>query len=236
MLHNEINVIAFDADDTLWVNEPMFTNNISKICEMLAEYGDAETIESVLQKTQVGNIDVFGYGSKSFTLSMVETALAVSGGKAGGDLIQQIVNMGKDMNRHPIELIDGVEEVLQQLGDRFKLMMITKGDLVEQERKIHNSGLADYFSCIEVLSEKDESSYAKCLGHHGVNREEFLMVGNSVKSDILPVINIGAQAVHIPFHTTWCHETVDCCDLEGKEFVTMSHACELLPVLLSDRD
>lgn len=232
MLSRDINVIAFDADDTLWVCEPMFQEYTGRFCDLLAEYDDPEVIGNRLEQTQINNLKVLGYGSKSFTISMIETAVEISGGKVDGAVIRQIIDMGKKMNQHPVELIDGVEDVLGKLSDQYRLMMITKGDLVEQERKIRKSGLSDYFSCIEVVSEKDEASYKECLDLHGVHRNEFLMVGNSVKSDILPVVNIGAKAVHIPFHTTWCHEQVDCSQLTGKDFVTLEHARELLPVLL----
>lgn len=234
MLKNNISVVAFDADDTLWVNDTMFRDSISRFCELLSDYGNPEALGNSLNQTQVRNLSGFGYGSKTFTLSMIETAIDISRGQVGTDTIQQIIEMGKEMNQQPVRLIDGVEDVLGQLCDRFKLMLITKGDLIEQERKIHTSGLRNYFSCVEVVSEKDETAYVSCLDHHGVDRDEFLMVGNSVKSDVLPVINIGAQAIHIPFRTTWCHEQVCYSEIEGKEFMTLSHASELLPVLLGD--
>ncbi len=232
MLKKNINVIAFDADDTLWVNEPMFREAIYDFSTMFSEYGDHKSISNLLEQTQIKNLSDFGYGSKSFVISMIETAMTITGGRDCGDKVQKIIAMGKEMQHRPIELLDGVEEVLTQLTGNYKLMLITKGELVEQERKIERSGLADYFSCIEIVSEKDERTYSKCLNFHDIRKDEFLMVGNSVKSDILPVINIGACAVHIPFHTTWCHECVDCSDLKDKEFITLNNAGELLPALL----
>lgn len=234
-MQKDINVVAFDADDTLWVNETMFRDCISLFCDLLSGYDDHEVLGKTLESTQTRNLEVFGYGAKSFTLSMIETAIEVSGGQVASGVISQIIAMGKEMNRHPVRLIDGIEEVLRRLSERFRLMLITKGDLIEQERKICKSGLKDYFSCIKVVSEKDETAYKSCLDLHGIKQDEFLMVGNSVKSDVLPVINIGAQAIHIPFHTTWCHEQVCCSKLVGKDFMTLDHASELLPVLLGDK-
>ncbi len=233
MFKNDINVIAFDADDTLWINEPMFQEVSDEFCNMFSSYNDSESISNMLEQIQIRNIKIFGYGSKSFAISMIETALEITNGKECSKEIRKIIELSKEMQSHPIELLDGVENVLQQLSDKFKLMLITKGDLIEQESKIERSGLTDYFSCIEIVSEKNEQAYKKCLYFHDICKSEFLMIGNSVKSDILPVINIGANAVHIPFHTTWCHEQVDCSALAGKEFVTLSHAKELLPALLS---
>ena len=235
MVINDISVIAFDADDTLWANEPMFQENIAIFCDMLSDYGTHDELGPMLEQKQIQNLDVFGYGSKTFALSMIELAIEVTGGEIGCADIQKFIEMGKNMNRHSIQLIDGVEDVLKSLRNQYTLMMITKGDLVEQERKIKNSGLGEYFTNIEILSEKDERAYANCLDYHGICRDEFLMIGNSVKSDVLPVINIGAQAVHIPYHTTWCHEQVDCSNLADTKFMTLENASELLPVLLPEK-
>lgn len=229
---NDIKVIAFDADDTLWENETLFQRTKDSLSEILAKFAEPEQVHAVADNQQMRNLPVFGYGSKAFTISMIETAMQLSEGSVGSEDIQKIIVLGKQMQTQPVELLDGIEGVLQQLQSNFKLMMITKGDLVEQEHKITNSGLSDYFENIEILSEKNEEAYSAVLKSYGIDTQEFMMVGNSVRSDILPVVNIGAQAVHIPFRVTWAHEVVDSSEVTGKEFLTLSNAKELLPMLL----
>ncbi|TIH12982.1 HAD family hydrolase [Marinifilum sp. JC120] len=230
---NNINVVAFDADDTLWINEPIFQEVTAEFCNMFPTYNEPDIICKMLEETQSRTIPIMGYGSKPFVIAMIETAIQITGGHDCAKEINRIIEIGKEMQSHPVELLDGVEDVLDKLAADFKLMLITKGDLMEQERKIQRSGLADYFSCIEIVSEKDERTYKKCLDFHDICKDEFVMVGNSVKSDVLPVVNIGSNAVHIPFHTTWCHECVDESALRGKDYITMEHAKELIPALLA---
>lgn len=232
MMKDDISVVAFDADDTLWVSEPYFRAVCGDYCTIMAEYGDPETLGPLLNDAQVRNLQTLGYGMKVLTISMVEAAIEVSGGAVSASTISQLIELGKELHRHPVELIGGVEDVLRELRGQYRLMMVTKGDLVEQQRKIDSSGLSGYFDGIEILREKDEAAYTKVLSGHAISPEQFLMVGNSVRSDILPVINIGAQAVHIPYHTTWCHEVVEGQELEGKCFMTLCSAEDLLPVLL----
>lgn len=233
MPYQTINVVAFDADDTLWVNEPIYQRYEQRLVEMLSHYHGPAVARQRLFKINTDNIQLFGYGVKGFVLSMIETAVEVSDGKIGGEEIQQILDMGKQILQQPVELLTGVEQVLQQLQGEFQLMLITKGDLVDQQSKILRSGLANYFNHIEIVSEKDENSYQRLLSKHQLCKSEFLMVGNSLKSDVLPVVNIGGKAVHIPFHTTWQHEQVDAAQLTDKNFAELKHAQELLPLLLA---
>ncbi|PWJ39962.1 HAD family hydrolase [Sediminitomix flava] len=202
-------VIAFDADDTLWVNEPIFNEVEDKFAKLLLHYTSEETLKKKLFDTEIKNLHIFGYGVKGFMLSMIETAIELTNGQITGDEIHKIISWGKDMLQHPVHLLDGIEETLKELHGDYKLMIITKGDLFDQESKIARSGLADYFDHIEIVSEKDEKTYQQILDKYNIAKEEFLMIGNSAKSDVLPLINIGSQAIHIPYHTTWEHEKVD---------------------------
>ncbi|NDV21699.1 HAD family hydrolase [Desulfovibrio sp. JC022] len=233
MFHGKVKAVAFDADDTLWVNEPFFDRAKAEIADMMSCYVPAERFTEFLEHTQSRNINVFGYGVKSFVISMIEAANKVADGRIKASDIARIIELGRDMLNSPVEHIEGVESVLHALGGEYKLLMITKGDVAEQQRKISLSGMSVYFEHIEILAEKDEAAYERILHKHSIRHEEFLMVGNSVKSDVLPVVGIGGSAVHIPFHTTWAHEVVSLDDLCGREYVELSRASELLPLLLS---
>lgn len=204
-----IKVIAFDADDTLWVNEPFFLETEQKFCALLEDYLPHHSISQELFKTQIDNIALYGYGVKSFILSMVETALRISDNTIGVTVIEKIIALGKEMLEKPIELLDDVEHVLQSLSGHYRLVVATKGDLLDQERKLRKSGLEHYFHHIEIMSEKKEADYQKLIKHLDIQPIEFLMVGNSLKSDVLPVLAIGGHGVHIPFHTTWAYETIE---------------------------
>ncbi|PUZ20320.1 putative hydrolase of the HAD superfamily [Chitinophaga costaii] len=204
-----IKVIAFDADDTLWVNEPYFRETEEKFCQLMEDYMPRNSMDKELFKTEIQNLSLYGYGIKGFTLSMIETALRVSEKTVNIDVIEQAIAFGKDLLSRPIELIDGIEAVLHALKDRYRLVVATKGDLLDQERKLRKSGLLPYFHHIEVMSDKQEADYQKLLRHLDVQSESFLMVGNSLKSDILPVLALGGHAIHIPFHTTWAHEQIE---------------------------
>ncbi len=228
---NQLRVIAFDADDTLWVNEPIFTEAHERCKAILEPYLKADVLEARLYQTEIRNLQIFGYGIKGFTLSMIETAIELTEGKATGTEIGQLIDLGKYMLRHPVQLLPNVTETISQLQKKYDLMIITKGDLFDQESKIARSGIADYFSKVEIVSEKDEKNYLAILNRHNIRPDEFLMIGNSVKSDILPVCKIGGRAVHIPFHVTWAHEIVEIPQDEGlpyREIPDMS----LLPALL----
>lgn len=206
MLKEQIKVIGFDADDTLWVNEPFFQAVEKQFCVILKPYMDEEEASKELFKTEIQNLNIYGYGAKGFLLAMVETALRATNGKITSSELVKIIDIGKSLLKMPIQLLEGVEEVLQALKDRYRLIMVTKGDLLDQERKLQNSGLAGYFHHIEIMSDKREQNYLKLLAHLDIQPHEFLMVGNSVKSDVLPVLNIGSKAIHIPYEVTWQHE------------------------------
>lgn len=229
----KLRVIAFDADDTLWENETIFNLTQERCKGLLRGYVDPAKIDDKIYQTELDNLAIFGYGVKGFTLSMIETAIELSEGRVTGLEIQKIIDLGKDMLAHPIHLIDGVRETIDTLSREtgYELMIITKGDLFDQESKIARSGLADYFSRIEIVSEKDDATYTELLKRHEISVEEFLMVGNSLKSDILPICRIGGQAMHIPFHTTWAHELVETHHLEGYEYYEIDNLRQLLDML-----
>lgn len=213
-----IKTIAFDADDTLWVNEPIYNQTQERLKSLIEKFVTPEVLEQRLYQTEIKNLRLFGYGIKAFMLSMVETAIELSNGKISGEEIGRIIDLGKEMIQHPVQVLPNVKESLEQLQGDFELMIITKGDLFDQESKIARSGLADFFSKIEIVSEKDETSYKKVLSKHGIAIHEFIMIGNSLKSDVLPVFNIGGKAIHIPFHTTWQHETIEAHHFNGIEY------------------
>ena len=206
---SEIKVIAFDADDTLWINEPYFQETEKKFCDMMENFLPHHTVSRELLKTEINNLSTYGYGIKSFILSMIETALKISEYQLNPDVVERIIGLGKELIDQPIELIEGVEQVLQALQDKYRLVMATKGDLLDQEKKLRKSGLEKYFHHIEIVSEKKEEEYRKLIQHLDVPPSNFLMIGNSLKSDILPVLKIGGHGFHVPFHTTWEYEKVE---------------------------
>ena len=227
----EIKVIGFDADDTLWVNETYFREAEHAICNLLSHYETPNKIDQEIFKMEMKNLAIYGYGVKAFILSMVEVALELSNHNVSNKVISEILDIGKAMLNKPVELLLGVETTLKTLSKKYKLIVITKGDLLDQERKLERSGLSKYFHHIEIVSDKKPNNYSTVLKHLEIEPESFLMVGNSLKSDILPLINIGAQAVHIPFHTTWAHETVSPAETEDKEFTTLKSISELPAIL-----
>ena len=229
--HKAVDVIAFDADDTLWHNESLFTVTQSKFKQLLSAYHSDEWIEEKLNETERRNIEHFGYGIKGFTLSMIETAIELTEGRISGAEIGQIIGFAKAMRQAPVELLDGVEETISALAGQYTLMLITKGDLFDQESKIARSGLGDYFNHVEIVSEKNAGVYRAVMAKHGFDPRRFLMVGNSIKSDILPAVEAGAHAVYVPYHTTWVHERVTEYDASG--FFEIAHI-GLLPALLEE--
>jgi putative hydrolase of the HAD superfamily len=204
-----LKVIAFDADDTLWVNEPYFLEVEQKFCELLSPYLSHHTLSQELFKTEIENLRLYGYGIKGYILSMIEAALQISNHTISPIIISKIIDYGKELLEKPIELLSGVQETLEGLKGEYKIILATKGDLLDQHRKLHNSGLGHYFHHIEVMSDKKEIDYEKLLQRLDIQPQDFMMVGNSLKSDILPVLAIGAKAIYIPFHTTWAHEKVE---------------------------
>jgi putative hydrolase of the HAD superfamily len=203
-----IKIIAFDADDTLWVNEPYFHATENKFCALLEDFLPHHAVSQELFKTEMQNLELYGYGVKAFILSMIETISRVTDNKANIELVYKTIQLGKEILEHPIELLDGVENLLSELNGRYRLVMATKGDLLDQERKLVKSNLEKHFHHIEIMSDKKIEDYQKLIKHLDCKPEEFLMVGNSIKSDILPVLELGGHAIHIPFHTTWAYEQV----------------------------
>ncbi|MGB5652380.1 MAG: HAD family hydrolase [Robiginitalea sp.] len=204
----DITTIGFDADDTLWVNETYFREAEEAFTALLEPYETKNTIDQELFRMEMRTLELYGYGIMGFMLSMIESALELYNGRVSQKTIAQILDLGKKMISHKLELLDGVEEVLETLSKKYRLLVLTKGDLLDQERKLKNSGLIDYFHHVEVLSDKKASNYKRLLEHLEVETSEFLMVGNSLKSDVLPILELGARAIHVPFHTTWVHEEV----------------------------
>lgn len=205
--------VALDADDTLWESEVHFHGVEERFRSLIHRYvGDtidgAET-DSRLNAVERANLALFGFGVKAFTLSMIETAIQLTDGAISTDDIAAIIGWGKEMMAHPVDLLDGVVDTIEALAPRYRLALITKGDLLHQEGKIASSGLADHFEIIEIVSEKDSPTYQRILDRHGLDPSAFVMVGNSLPSDVLPVLAIGARAVHIPHEVTWALERHD---------------------------
>lgn len=203
-------IISFDADDTLWVNETFYQDIEKEFILLMEKYADKDVVTEDIHKREVDNLEIYGYGAKGFMLSMIETALEISKGSVSSEELNKIIEMGRGLINEDIVLLDGVEETLNALSKAgYKLIVATKGDLLDQERKLRKSGLAEYFDHIEIMSFKRNEDYRKLMHNLGVEPFDFLMVGNSMKSDILPVLEIGGNGIHIPFHTTWAHELVE---------------------------
>ncbi|MBX9633438.1 MAG: HAD family hydrolase [Magnetospirillum sp.] len=205
-----ITAIAFDGDDTLWHNEPLFWASTQRFQQLLEPYADAGGLAERLTATEIANLGFFGYGIKGFVLSMIETAIQVSGGQVPNGVIQELLDRGKQMLAHPVHLLDGAAAAVDAVRARnITLMLITKGDLFDQESKLARSGLAELFHVVEIVSEKDAHTYARLLARHGIAPEQAVMVGNSVRSDILPMLAAGGWAVHLPYASTWIHEQAE---------------------------
>lgn len=228
MTYSDIKVVGFDADDTLWVNETFFREAEQKFAELLSPYETNNKINQELYKKEIHNLQLYGYGIKGFVLSMIESAIEISNNQISHEKINEILELGKDMLNKPVELLDGIESVLMQLSKKYRLILCTKGDLLDQERKLKKSNLSNYFHHVEVMSEKKKENYTKILSHLDIEPSEFLMIGNSLKSDVLPLLEIGANAIHIPFHTTWQHESVNTNTLENRQYITLTNAQKLL--------
>ena len=230
-MFKDIKVIAFDADDTLWTNETYFREAEEAFAALLSQYETKSEIDKVLFKTEIKNLAIYGYGIKGFVLSMIECALVLSNHKLPQETIQKILDIGKEMLEKPIELLDGVEEVLQYLQGKYRLIVATKGDLLDQERKLEKSNLLKYFHHVEVMSDKKEKDYLKLVKHLDIMPAEFLMIGNSLKSDVLPLLNISASAVHVPFHTTWVHEEIPLEAPQKIDYITLVNIKELITLI-----
>lgn len=229
---SSITTIAFDADDTLWHNENLFEEHHRKYCELLSEYHDSKTVESTLFQTEMRNLELYGYGVKSFTLSSIETAIKLTDGAIPAEELRRIIEFGKYMLSHPVELLPDVAETIEALAPRYQLILITKGDLRDQERKIANSGLSQHFEHLEVVSEKNTEDYARLFRKLHIDPKRLLMVGNSLKSDILPILELGGSGVHIPYHLTWEHERVESTPNDHSKFHELT-SIKQLPKLLA---
>ncbi len=225
-----LQVIAFDADDTLWVNEPYFLEVEEHFCALLEEYLPRHNASKELFKTEIDNLPLYGYGIKAYILSMIETILRVTNHTAPPAMISKAIEYGKDMLQKPIEVLDGVEDVLKKLNGKYRLVVATKGDLLDQERKLIKSGLQGYFHHIEIMTDKQEKDYLKLLKHLDCPPDQFLMMGNSLKSDVLPVLGVGGYAIHIPFHTTWAHEHIDH-QIEHPHFLKINSINDIIEIL-----
>jgi putative hydrolase of the HAD superfamily len=222
-----LDVIAFDADDTLWHTEGLYSDAQARFRELLSGYHPPEWIDERLYRTEMHNLEHFGYGIKAFALSMIETAVELTEGRITGNEVQKIIDIAREMINADIRLLAGVTETLATMARTYPLMVITKGDLRDQEIKIARSGLANYFKAVEIVSDKSRESYAALLGRHGFRAERILMVGNSLRSDILPVLEMGGNAVFIPYAKTWLHESADLPPESQKGFYRLQSISEL---------
>ncbi|MFC5682286.1 HAD family hydrolase [Flavobacterium sp. MAHUQ-51] len=223
-------VIAFDADDTLFVNETYFLETEEKFCALMSDYLSHQWLSQELFRIEIKNLSIYGYGIKAYILSMIEAAMTISNNTIPVEVVARIIEYGKELLEKPIVLLDGVEETLATLYGKYKLVVATKGDLLDQRRKLHNSGLGKYFHHIEVMSDKQEQDYLDLIKRLEIKPTEFYMIGNSLKSDVLPVLSIGGHAAHIPFHTTWAHEKIDH-EVRHENFRSFEKITEILELL-----
>ena len=231
LMKNEVEFIAFDADDTLWENELYFQEFEKAFCRLLIQYLPDSEASQELFKTEIKNLHIYGYGLKSMMLSMIETICRVTNGDVNGHWISEIIKQGQELLQRPIKLLDGVEEVLSQLSEKYVLVLATKGDLFDQKRKISNSGLQDYFSHIEIMSDKKTADYSKLFDTLNCSSQQFMMIGNSINSDIIPVLELGGHAAHIPYHITWQHEQFEG-EIDHPRFIRLNNIRDLLKELL----
>lgn len=225
-----IKVIGFDADDTLWVNEPYYREVEDQFVSLVSSYEVNGNIAGSLFETEISNLRLYGYGIKAFILSLVECAIELTEGRVSTRDINRIIALGKSMLDRPIELLEDVKLVLNRLAPHYRLIVATKGDLLDQERKMRRSGIADFFHHIEVMSDKKSQQYVQLLRHLDIAPEAFLMIGNSLKSDIIPPLELGAWGIHVPYHTTWAHEEVDR-DPDSRQFFQVEHLRQVLDLI-----
>ncbi|MGQ7871400.1 HAD family hydrolase [Sunxiuqinia sp. sy24] len=224
----EIEVIAFDADDTLWENENFFRDAEKQFCHILKEFQPAEAIMAELYRIESQNMEIYGYGIKAFILSLMETALLISQKQIRPGQIEAIIAIGKSMLHKDVILLDGIRDLLEKLAPRYRLVVATKGDLLDQERKLAKSGLLKYFHHIEIMSHKKEDNYRELLKHLDMDAGKLMMIGNSLKSDVLPVINLGGYGVHVPYHTTWEFEQMDPAEIKSDRFFELKEIHDVL--------
>lgn len=211
-MRKNLTTIGFDADDTLWQNEQFFRTTEAQFAELLGSFADTELLQQRLHDAQVRNLGHYGFGIKGFTLSMIETAIEVTDGKVPASVLNELLASGREMLRHPVETLPHVQETLAALSGHFRLVLITKGDLFDQERKLAQSGLGDFFDGVEIVSDKTMDTYTSVFARHGHGAERAMMVGNSLKSDVAPAIEAGSWGVYVPHALTWSYEHVDAPD------------------------
>jgi len=204
-----ITTVGLDADDTLWHNESIFRLTQDRFRALMADVAPAEVLDERLAAVERRNLALYGYGVKGFTLSLIETAMELTGGEPSGRVIADILACGREMLAHPVETLPGVDQALAELSQAYRLVLITKGDLLHQEQKLAASGLGDLFAAVEIVSEKDARTYATVFARHGTGAAEAAMCGNSLRSDVLPALEAGAFAAHIPYAVTWAHELAE---------------------------
>ncbi|WP_425418236.1 HAD family hydrolase [Oricola indica] len=227
-----LTTIAFDADDTLWHNERFFQDSQRRFAELLSAFADEAMVEAELISAERRNVGFYGFGVKGFTLSMLETATTLAGDDLPPSVIREILDLGKAMLEHPVELLPGVVDALRRLGDDYTLLVVTKGDLFDQERKLVQSGLADHFAHVEIVSDKTPDTYRRVFDRHGHGPQRAMMVGNSLKSDVLPALEAGSWAVHVPHELTWALEHAE--EPAGHPRYRKASALSALPSLISE--
>jgi len=230
-----IDVVAFDGDDTLWHNESIFSMTHERFAELMAPYVQVESIGERLLATEMRNLRLFGYGVKSFMLSMIETAIELSRGKVTAAEVQAIIEAGRSMLEHPVELLDGAEDAIRSVSEHHRVMLITKGDLFDQESKLARSGLGDHFDAVEIVATKDERAYRRIMNRHGADPRRFVMIGNSPRSDIVPVLDLGGWAIHVPHPLTWAHERIeDEGEMAARERFRLAASLDEVPAVIAD--
>jgi putative hydrolase of the HAD superfamily len=232
MPSQRLTTIGFDADDTLWQNEQFYQTTQAHFLELLKDYADPKELPDRLLKVMLRNIGTYGFGIKSFTLSMVETAIEVTDGRAPAQVISQILAAGREMAAHPVETLPFARETLDTLAGKYRLVLITKGDLFDQERKIAQSGLSELFEAVEIVSDKNRSTYERVFNRHGDGPKNSMMIGNSLKSDVLPALAAGSWGVYVPHDLTWAYEHAEAPEGESR-FRQVANLGEL-PKLIGD--
>ena len=226
-----VKVIGFDADDTLWVNENYFREAEKKFCKLVGLKSSEKEAMTLLYEAEMSTLDIYGFGIKGFVLSMLETATKIMGGFLTHDIVNDIISIGKEMLNKPVELLDDVEHILTTLQNKYRLILVTKGDLLDQERKLEKSGISHYFHHIEIMSNKRKEDYKKLIQHLDIQPQEFLMIGNSLRSDIVPVLKIGGSAIYVPYDIMWQHESIDDHDLEDLNYKTVPRLSAVLDTI-----